>query len=306
VARIAQLPVANAEMLLRAAAALRLLRPRQDGTYGLGLLGAALIENPGVVAMVEHNALLYRDLADPAAFLRKARPDGELAAFWAYADDGRGVREQAAQATQYSLLMAASQAMVSEQVLDAFPLGDVRQLLDVGGGHGAFARAVTERWPGVSVCIFDLPTVGDAPQAPSAQIRISRHPGDFRTEPLPSGADAISLVRVLHDHDDATVSQLLSKAADALPEGGRILIAEPMRGAGAEARMADAYFGFYLRGMGRGRIRSADEIESLLRRAGFVQVHRKSTKLPLVASVVVGKCAKQRQKKLTQLNVRLS
>ncbi len=71
-------------------------------------------------------------------------------------------------------------------------------------------------------------------------------------DPLPEGADVITLVRVLHDHDDQVVLRLLSEAARVLSEGGTLVVAEPMRGPGAEARVADAYFGFYLRGMGRG------------------------------------------------------
>ena len=38
----------------------------------LGPLGAAMVGNPGVAAMVEHHALLYADLADPVALLRGA------------------------------------------------------------------------------------------------------------------------------------------------------------------------------------------------------------------------------------------
>ena len=38
--------------------------------------------------------------------------------------------------------------------------------------------------------------------------------------PCPTGADAISLVRVLYDHDDATVARLLAPVHAALPRAG--------------------------------------------------------------------------------------
>src|SRR4051812_45776603 len=59
-----------AERLLAAAVPLGLAARRGGGRYGLGPLGAAVVDNPGVVAMIEHHALLYRDLADPVALLR--------------------------------------------------------------------------------------------------------------------------------------------------------------------------------------------------------------------------------------------
>jgi demethylspheroidene O-methyltransferase len=70
-ATLLDLPPEGAERLLRAAAALDLVTPRDDGRWALGPLGAAMIGNPGIAAMVEHHALLYADLADPVALLRR-------------------------------------------------------------------------------------------------------------------------------------------------------------------------------------------------------------------------------------------
>lgn len=302
VARLTGLSTQAADMLLRAAASLDLLRARGDGTFGLGLKGAALIDNPGVCAMIEHNALLYRDIADPVDFLRRARPDGELARYWGYAAEGHDADLPGEQTAAYSRLMSVSQEMIAEEVLSAMRFAGFRKLLDVGGGHGAFALTVARATPGLSVAVFDLPSVvqGAAAAARAAGIaRFNTHAGDFVRDSLPEGADVISLVRVLHDHDDQVVLRLLHEAARVLPEGGTLLVAEPMRGRGAEARAADAYFGFYLRAMGRGRIRSADEIAALMTRAGFENVQPKSTKVPLIASVLIGICANKRQKKLT-------
>lgn len=295
VARLAGLSTQAADILLRAAAALELLRARGDGTYGLGLKGAALIDNPGVCAMIEHNALLYRDIADPVEFLRRAPADGELARFWGYAAEGEDAQLQPDQTAAYSRLMTVSQEMIAEEVLAAVSFAQCRRLLDVGGGHGAFAMAVARAWPGMAIAVFDLPGVvrGAVTASRAAGIdRLTCHEGDFVRDPLPLGADVISLVRVLHDHDDQVVLRLLEEAARVLPRNGMLVIAEPMRGNGAEARMADAYFGFYLRGMGRGRIRSAEEIAAVVARAGFVEVQRRSTKVPLVASVLTARCAK--------------
>ena len=54
--------------------------------------------------------------------------------------------------------------------------------------------------------------------------------GNMFEDPIPKTFDIISLVRILHDHDDAPVDRLLSRCFDALPNGGELIIAEPMAG----------------------------------------------------------------------------
>ncbi|MEO0793148.1 MAG: methyltransferase, partial [Pseudomonadota bacterium] len=98
------------------------------------------------------------------------------------------------------------------------------------------------------------------------------HPADFRTDPLPAGADAISLIRVLYDHETATVRRLLSQTFEALPPNGRLLISEPMSGGNAPHRAGDAYFAIYCKAMGTGTVRSPAEITRLLTDAGFTSI----------------------------------
>ena len=80
--------------------------------------------------------------------------------------------------------------------------------------------------------------------------------GDFLAEPIPPGSDLITLVRILHDHDDAGVATLLRAIRAALPADGTLLIGEPMAGGRRRERVGDVYFAFYLLAMGRGRARS--------------------------------------------------
>jgi demethylspheroidene O-methyltransferase len=98
---------------------------------------------------------------------------------------------------------------------------------------------------------------------------VTIHPGSFRDDPLPAGADAISLVRVLYDHADATVGALLAKVRQALPAGGRLIISEPMSGGARPDPATDVYFAVYTLAMGTGRTRSAVEIAALCSAAGF-------------------------------------
>ncbi len=270
--------------LLDAAVALRLADRRRGGGYGIGPLGAALIAEPGITAMIEHHAMLYDDLRDPVALLRGAAPPGRLAAFWAY-------RDPAADAGPYTALMAASQPMIAAQVLAACRLHRFRCLLDLGGGDGSFAVAAAAAARRLHVIVFDRPAV--AAQAASRfaaaglGARARAVGGDFLADALPAGADIVSLVRVIHDHDDAAARAILAAAHRALPPGGTLLLAEPMAGTPATAAMADAYFGFYLLAMRSGRPRTPAALAALLRETGFARPRLRPTRLPLLAQVML-------------------
>ena len=285
VAAATDLPIEGAERLLLASASLGLTQQLRSGHYTLGQTGAALVGNGGIADMIAHHAHLYADLADPVSLLRRGG-GGKLSGYWPYAQgagatDGSGV-------AGYSALMAASQPLVAEQVLDAHDFSCYHKLLDVGGGEGAFLQAVAARHPALSLMLFDLPAVAARAQARLGPM-LEAIGGSFCEDALPQGADIITLVRVLHDHDDDVVMQLLKKVRTALPPGGTLLVAEPMAGTRGAEPVGEAYFGFYLLAMGSGRPRTAEALSGMLRAAGFSGVRQIPTALPLSARVLVGK-----------------
>lgn len=288
-----ELPLDSATTLLRAAAALRLAEPRSGGRYGLGTLGAAMLGNDGIAAMVEHHGLLYADLADPVALLRAGRTRTGLGGFWPYAAAAEPSALQGDTVSAYTALMAASQPMVAAEVLRAYPVQRHRCILDVGGGNGTFLSHVAQKAPEAKLVLFDLPAVAEKARerfaAAGLPARATAVGGSFRTDPLPAGADLITLVRIVHDHDDATVLALFRAAAEALGPDGVLLIAEPMSGTAGAEPVGDAYFGFYLMAMGSGRPRTPAELEALLRQAGFAHIEMARTSTPLVASVLVAR-----------------
>ena len=113
-----------------------------------------------------------------------------------------------------------------------FPRGRER-LLDVGGGDGSLVAALLSRLPELSADVYNLPAV-----RPLVEAKLQAHGGrsrfvggDFFESPLPGGYDVIAFVRVLHDWPEATARTLLTKAYEALPAGGRIVICEEFRNA---------------------------------------------------------------------------
>lgn len=276
--------------LLDSSAALHLLEKRGDGLYGLGVHGAAYLGNPGIGAMIEHHAMFYRDLADPVALLKAGKGETELSQFWPYAGADAPNNLGAEAVTPYTELMSSSQALIANDVLDAYPFVEHACLLDIGGGGGDFLLAASHRRPDLNVILFDLPAVAQKAEARFAEERLGGRAkavgGDFKRDPLPEGADLMSLVRIAHDLDDADLVPLFAKIFEALPPGGILLLAEPFaETAGAEK--VGAYFEMYLLAMQRGRPRTFTELSTLLYAAGFARVRCVATPRPLLSGLIV-------------------
>jgi demethylspheroidene O-methyltransferase len=289
------LPPETTVLLLDAAVSLKLVQRRSAGRYGLGPLGAALMGNPGVVAMIEHHAMLYSDLKDPIALLRGEAGAGRLAEYWPYAKGGKPADLSCEEIAPYTALMAASQPMIAQQVLSAYSFRGHRCLLDVGGGDGSFIAAVAAQAPKLRCVLFDLPAVADKASERFRTTGISSRAvaigGSFLTNRLPDGADIVSLVRVIHDHDDANVMTLLRAVHRALPGNGTLLIAEPLSDVRGAEPIGDAYFGFYLLAMGSGRPRTFERLREMLVEARFADVALRPAAMPMLTSVITARTA---------------
>ncbi len=295
IAAVLKLPLESTERLLEAAVSLRLVDKRVAGRFGLGTLGAAMVGNPGVGAMVEHHSILYADLHDPVRLLRGDKPRTELAKYWAYSSSDAPASLPGAKTTEYTALMANSQSLVADEILDSYPLHKHRCLLDVGGGDGTFLVAASKRCEQVELLLFDLPPVAERAAQRFESLGLGARAraigGDFLNDGLPHGADIVSLIRVVHDHDDAAAFALLCAVHRVLPPKGVLLLAEPMMGTPGAEPVGDAYFGFYLLAMGRGKPRTPQDLTKLLLTVGFASARLQRTRQPLQSRLIVARKA---------------
>lgn len=282
--------------LLLAAVSLRLVEHRSAGRFGLGPLGAPLVGNKAVEAMVQHHTALYADLRDPVALLRGEVDRTALGSYWPYAGataSDQSIGFSADRVATYTALMSASQPLVADEILGAYSLSQHRHLLDLGGGDGTFISNAARRYPALRFSLIDLPGVAERAvcrlKAQGLGHRVAVVGASFFDHPLPVGADIVTLVRVIHDHPDAAALAILHAAHRALPAGGTLLVAEPMSATAGAEPMGDAYFGFYLLAMGQGRPRTASELTSLLVQAGFEQVRLLSNRMPMQTRLLVAK-----------------
>ena len=280
-------------LLLRGGCALNLICYKRN-KYWLTRVGAQIVGVPGLMDMIQHNQILYRDLIDPVKILY-GRTETELGQFWPY------VRKEAKKknistevSSEYSKLMQTSQRLVAEQTLQAYSLKGVKRILDIGGGTGAFLLAVKNKYPSIEATVFDLPNVINVAKSNHQEIdgivgHLTFCPGDFLKDDFPSNQDVICLVRVLYDHEDTTVELLLRRIYEALPKGGSLLITEPMSGGSKAMRSSDCYFSFYTMAMTTGKVRSFEEHKAILLRTGFSNIVKHVVSAPFITQVMSAK-----------------
>ena len=290
-----QIPLkpAGLRRLLDAAVAIKLLVKRNDDRYALSMMSAPLVGNVAILEMVKHHADFYRDLSDPMALLQGDTSSASLNEYWPYITQAQGAAPEnlsAEKVADYSKLMAHTQSLVTDEIIDAYSMSKHQHVLDIGGGQGAFIKRLAGHYPHLRFTLFDIPGVAELSNAHFKEIGLSNRAhavgGNFFQDSLPKGCDLATLVRVIFDHDDVRVKQLLANVFDALNPGGTLLLAEPMAETKGFEAMGHAYFGFYLLAMGRGRPRTEAEIKGLLREAGFTGIELLNSYMPLNAQIL--------------------
>tara|TARA_B100002019_G_scaffold54211_1_gene46301 strand:- start:286 stop:1416 length:1131 start_codon:yes stop_codon:yes gene_type:complete len=280
-------------LLLRGGCALNLVCYKRN-KYWLTRVGAQIVGVPGLMDMIQHNQILYRDLFEPVKLLQ-GRSETELSHFWPYVRKEREKKKISTKvSSEYSKLMQTSQRLVAEQTLQAYSLKGVKRILDIGGGTGAFLLAVKNKYPSIEATVFDLPNVVNVAKSNHQKIDdivglLNFCPGDFLKDDIPANHDVISLVRVLYDHEDSTVELLLRRIYEALPNGGSLLITEPMSGGSKAMRSSDCYFSFYTLAMTTGKVRSFEEHKAILLRAGFSNIVKHAVSAPFITQVMSAK-----------------
>jgi len=253
--------------------------------YALSPTGAAVVRDYGrFQAYARERSFVYTDLLQLEQVVRTGENKTQTHREWAYTrtpEERAGLPLQAVQS--YSDHMASSSAFWARALLDAVPLAEHGSLLDVGGGSGTFAVELARRHGSMRVGIFDLPAVAELARRRFDEAglagRITAHGGDFLAGTLPAGYAAASLNRICWDWQDDDVLRLFRNIHRALPERGMLLVAEGMYSGKADADRQRARHAVRLLLMD-GRMRSTEELQDLLGRAGFQRSEVLATAVP--------------------------
>ncbi len=179
--------------------------------------------------------------------------------------------ERPEQAAIFDAAMTAIHGRETQAMLDAYDLGGIEVLADVGGGNGTNLIGILRRYPSMTGVLFDLPHVVERAEPGLNQAGLADRcrvvGGDFFGT-IPVEADAYLLRHIIHDWDDARAGQILRNIGRAMPEGSRLLVIEyvlPPGDAPSFGKLLDVNM-LLLPG---GVERTAEEFSRLYEGAGF-------------------------------------
>jgi 3-hydroxy-5-methyl-1-naphthoate 3-O-methyltransferase len=220
-----------AEMLLTGCAALCLLDKDKDGRYRNSPLAETFLSRGaryyfgGFVTMLNRRLYSGWDKLPDAVRTNKPTtwdPDKQKSLF--------GGADPAMMGTFWQAMHSLS-IFTARAVSEAVDFSGFRNLLDVGGGSGAYDIELCARYPNLSATVYDLPFVTEIAARKVAEAglngRIATHPGDFFSDPkFPAGHDVILLSMIMHDWSEADDRAILGKCYEALPANGAVVISE--------------------------------------------------------------------------------
>lgn len=124
-----------------------------------------------------------------------------------------------------SITLAGANALA-----EAYSFARHRRVLDLGGGVGTFLEVILRRNPSLRGTLFDQEGVaklarerlGASPEA----ARIEVVAGDFFTDPIPTGHDAVVMANIVHYFSNETNTTLFRRLRDSVTPGARALIVD--------------------------------------------------------------------------------
>lgn len=159
--------------------------------------------------------------------------------------------------------------------------GDVKRLLDVGGGSGCFSIAIAQHFPDIRCTIMELRSVCEVAQGyierGGVRERVNTIAVDMFHDPWPRDYDGILLSNVLHDWNTEVDLFLARRAYEALPSGGRIFLHEMLLAEDGAGPLTTASFSMLMLFTTQGRQYSLSELRQILSDAGFVAIDVRPT-----------------------------
>jgi len=133
-----------------------------------------------------------------------------------------------AQAKLYSDSQHAGSLGPARTLARELDLSAASQMLDVGGGTGAYAITLCKANPKLSATVIDFPNVAELGQEYVADAgladRVNYIPGDLLNTDWPDGQDIVLMSYIFSSVPGECLTDLVGQAADALKPGGRLVV----------------------------------------------------------------------------------
>lgn len=280
-----------AEMLLSACAALGLLE-KHEGRYCNSPLSEEFLVRGkpqyfgGYVTMQDKRLYLVANRLTEALKTNRAQTWG----------DHPGLFEAISANPEEQCIFTEAMHSISTQsgraVAEAFDFAPYRELLDVGGGSGAYCIEAVRHFPHLRAVVFDIPPALEVAQEKITQAglsdRITTRVGDFFSEALPRGSDVLLLSMILHDWTPEKNAMILRKCFDALPSRGALIVSELMMDDDKTGPIPAAMMSMIMLIETEGRNYTWAEYTEWLEETGFQEIQRIPLKSPGANGILVG------------------
>jgi SAM-dependent methyltransferase len=259
-----------------------------DALTALGLLeklGTAEEEDNAKVYRIRPSAAQYLTESGSHCILDTLRKTMELYPVWR--DLAKSVRsgepagpsrtgtpDDMARTRQSALSMHSRELAMAPALIPTLDMSGRSRLLDVGCGPGTFSSFLADKYSGLHVTLFDLPTVLKITEELLADHRSAAkftfHAGDYHSGPLPGEFDALLLCGALHLEEEASAEDLMKVLFKALKPGGTIFIVDMMVERERTKPLSSALSSINLMlTSSSGRVFSDDDVRRFLLNAGF-------------------------------------
>jgi SAM-dependent methyltransferase len=165
------------------------------------------------------------------------------------------------------------------QQLANIDISDVKSVLDIGGGSGAYSMEFVSKKPEIEAVVFDLPGVVPITKRfinkEGLSDKIKTHPGDYTTDDLPEGFDLVFLSAVIHSNSLEINRDLIIKCYNSLNKNGKIVIQDWIMNNDRTQPVSGAVFAInMLVGTEAGDCFTEQEVKEMLNGAGFKNISR--------------------------------
>jgi hypothetical protein len=285
-----------ARILLLGLVALRLLNKKGERYGNAPIAEARLVRDAAdswVPLLGWQHDIVYPGLEDLTESLRRNRNVG----LRRFPGQGATLYDRLASDPEKESVFAEAMSCLSGKanghLAACTQFGDVRHLVDCGGGDGSNAMRLARVHKELRVTVFDVPSVAEKARRNIERAgmagRVRAAAGDFLIDPLPDGPDAILVAHILTIWSPERNLRLLRKCHAHLPPGGRLFIFNMITRDDDTGPLINALGSPYFQAIasGEGMLYSGKDYQDWLREAGFERVSRED--LPLEHALFVAR-----------------
>jgi cyclopropane fatty-acyl-phospholipid synthase-like methyltransferase len=151
-----------------------------------------------------------------------------------------------------------------------------KNLLDLGGGSGAYSIVLTNKNKDLNAVVLELPkvceTANEYIEKLADKTRVKTQAGNYLEDEFPK-SDVILMAQILHSNSLEECKLIIKKSYDTLPSGGMIIINEFIQNPDKSGPVMPVVFALeMLLNTKEGNSYTKEEISSWLEEAGFKDI----------------------------------